>query len=106
MIALEDVLAGQRIVCCGFTGGAVACFEGMQAPISKMLISTGIQMARTIVLDRSELKKICRAVMLESSPKGAIRNPPSQLAEGVEERPGRTLALWGRLEGNDAKQPK
>jgi len=45
-------------------------------------------MARTIVLDRSELKKICRAVMLESSPKGAIRNPPSQLAAGVEERPG------------------
>jgi hypothetical protein len=63
-------------------------------------------MARTIVLDRSELKKICRAVMLESSPKGAIRNPPSQLAEGVEERPERTLASWGRLEGNDAKQPK
>jgi hypothetical protein len=63
-------------------------------------------MARTIVLDRSELKKICRAVMLESSPKGAIRNPPSQLAEGVEERQGRTLASWGRLEGNDAKQPK
>jgi hypothetical protein len=106
MIDLEDGLDGQCIDCCGFTAEAVACFEGMQAPISKMPISTGIQMARTIVLDRSELKKICRAVMLESSPKGAIRNPPSQLAEGVEERPGRTLASWGRLEGNDAKQPK
>ena len=88
MIDLEGGLAEQCIVCCGFTGGAVACFEGMQAPISKMPISTGIQMARTIVLDRSELKKICRAVMLESSPKGAIRNPPSQSGEGVEGRPG------------------
>ena len=53
-----------------------------------MPISMGIQMARTIVLERSEWKRICKAIMLESSPKGAIRNPPSQLAEGVEERPG------------------
>ena len=53
-----------------------------------MPISMGIQMARTIVLERSELKRICKAIMLESSPKGAIRNPPSLLAEGVEERPG------------------
>jgi hypothetical protein len=105
MIDLEGGLAEQCIVCCGFTGGAVACFEGMQAPISKMPISTGIQMARTIVLDRSELKKICRAVMLESSPKVAIRNPPSQLAEGVEERPGEDARGVGRLEGNDATQP-
>ena len=106
MIALEDVLAGQRIVCCGFTGGAVACLEGMQAPISKMPISTGIQMARTIVLDRSELKKICRAVMLESSPKGATRDPPSQSGEGVEGRPGEYARVVRALEGNDAKQPK
>ena len=105
MIALEDDFACGCMVCGGFAG-AVACLEGMQAPISKMPISTGIQIARTIVLDRSELKNICRAVMLESSPKGVIRNPPSQSGEGVEERPGRTLALWGRLEGNDAKQPE
>ena len=95
MIDLEGGLAEQCIVCCGFTGGAVACFEGMQAPISKMPISMGIQIARTIILERSELKKICRAVMLESSPKGAIRNPPSQLAEGVEERPGEDVRVLG-----------
>ncbi len=33
--------------------------------------------------------------MLESSPKGAIRNPPSQLAEGVEERPGEDVRVGG-----------
>jgi hypothetical protein len=33
--------------------------------------------------------------MLESSPKGAIRNPPSQLAEGVEERPGEDVRVVG-----------
>jgi hypothetical protein len=91
---LEDGFAFGCITWGGFTG-AVACFEGMQAPISKMPISMGIQIARTIVLDRSELKKICRAVMLESSPKRAIRNPPSQQAEGVEERPGEDVRVVG-----------
>jgi hypothetical protein len=94
MIAFKDGFAFGCITWGGFVG-AVACFDGIEAPISKMPISTGIQMARTIVLDRSELKKICRAVMLESSPKGAIRNPPSQLAEGVEERPGEDARVVG-----------
>jgi len=105
MIALEDDFACGCMVCGGFAG-AVACLEGMQAPISKMPISTGIQIARTIVLDRSELKNICRAVMLESSPNGVIRNPPSQSGEGLRSAQKRTLASCGRLEGIDVKQPK
>jgi hypothetical protein len=74
MIAFKDGFAFGCITWGGFVG-AVACFDGIEAPISKMPISTGIQITRTIILDRSELKKIRRAVMLESSRKGRSEIP-------------------------------